>query len=238
MTRPVAIVQHEPSVPPGSIEEVIQSSGVEHYIFNAWQRDDWPSAEELGALIVMGGTMNVDEVDDYPFLVRARELMGDALERKVPTLGVCLGSQMMARVLGAEVHRTDPRNATFSPVVLTEEGRRDPVLIPFEDAVPVLQFHEDTFAVPERAVTLATSASSSTTQAFRYGSNAYAVQFHFEVDRDIIRAWTGEIGERSMAEDWGITEEDLMAQADRHLSAQEQSGKELVRGFLEVAGLT
>ncbi len=224
-------------MPPGLISDVLLATRVEHFVFDAWQRDDWPEANELGALIVMGGTMNVDRIDAFPFLARSRALMSDALEQGLPTLGVCLGSQMMARVLGAGVHRATQRNAFFAGIEPTSAGAHDPVIAPFTSGLPVLQFHEDTFAVPDQATALATSATSGLHQAFRYGDNAYAIQFHFEVDTKILHGWLKEIGPQAMTDDWGASDKELMAQADQHIEEQALAGRELVRRFLTVAGI-
>ena len=230
---PVLIVQHEPSVPAGLIARGVADAQAEVTVFEAWRENEWPSVDEIGALVVMGGTMNVDQVAEYPFLSQSRDLMASAIDNDVPTLGVCLGSQMMARVLGAEVRRADPRNAVFSTLALTEAGERDPVTASF-DGVEVLQFHEDTFDVPDGAVPLATSAHSSLAQAFRYGTNAYAIQFHFEVDRPILEGWLSNIGRREMLDDWGSDPADLLHHADRVLPRQSQAGERLVQEFLRL----
>lgn len=231
--KPIVIVQHEQLVPPGSITDVLTEDGIEHHVFEAWRDTQWPELSELEALVVMGGTMNVDQLDDYPFLGDSRRLIADALEHRVPTLGVCLGSQMMARVLDADVYRAAPRNATFSGLKLTTEGSDDPVIEPFADGIPVLQFHEDTFRVPESAVALATSESSGLAQAFRYGDNAYAIQFHFEVDKPILDGWMNQIGPDTMRDDWGVTQDELSRQAVKHIDAQQKAGRELFRRFIK-----
>lgn len=228
---PILIVQHEPSVPPGLIAPGLSRSGADVMVLEAWREETWPAIEHVRALVVMGGTMNVDQLDDYPFLRRSRTLMAQALERDVPTLGVCLGSQMMARVLDSDVRRASERNALFSMLELTEEGKKDPLTGPF-DGIEVLQFHEDTFEVPEGAVALATSAHSSLAQAFRYGDSAYAIQFHFEVDRPILEGWIDSIGAREMLEDWGSGGADLLEQADRALERQSAAGRRMVEEFL------
>lgn len=233
--KPVVIVQHEASVPPGSITDVLAEDAIDHRVFEAWHGSAWPKASEIRALVVMGGTMNVDQLDRYPMLAEGRRLMSDALEQGIPTLGVCLGSQMMARVLGADVYRSEPRNATFSGLKLTSEGAGDLLLAPFASGLPVLQFHEDTFRVPELAVALATSDSSGLAQAFRYGDNTYAIQFHFEVDGPILEGWIREIGADSLWHEWGVGEADLGRQADEHIVAQQSAGKELLRRFLDHA---
>lgn len=228
--RPVAVVQHEPSVPPGLIAGVLQDADVPYRVVEAWREPDWPAARDLGGLVVLGGTMNVDELDAYPFLRRSRDLMRDAIEAGTPVMGVCLGSQMMSRVLGGEVFRAEPRNAFFSPVEVAD----DPVVEPFA-AASVLQFHEDTFSLPPGAQELARSERSGLLQAFRYGGRAYAVQFHFEVDAAILRGWCRNVGDDVMAAEWGTSTEDLLAQAELHLDAQRRAGRELFGRFLDLA---
>jgi GMP synthase (glutamine-hydrolysing) len=228
--RPVAVVQHEPSVPPGSITDVLERAGIDHFVVQAWEENAWPTAGDIGALVVMGGTMNVDELDR--FLGTSRALMAEAIERRLPTLGVCLGSQMMARVLGGDVHRASPRNAMFSKLDVAEGAGDDPLIAAFAGDTEVLQFHEDTFTVPPGARALATSAASGLQQAFRYGDNAYAIQFHFEVDAKIVRDWCRNIGEDELAEAWGTSEAALLNGAGARLRAQREAGEELVAEFL------
>ncbi|HEY7875231.1 MAG TPA: type 1 glutamine amidotransferase [Actinomycetota bacterium] len=232
--RPVVVVQHEPSVPPGSITEVLARSNVPHRVVDAWQETDWPRATDASAVVVMGGTMNVDELDAYPFLRQSRALMADAIENGVPTLGVCLGSQMMARVLGGDVYRTEPRNAFFSPIEIDAVGD-DPLIAPFATGVEVLQFHEDTFTVPPGARPLARSERSGLHQAFRYGDSAYAIQFHFEVDDAIVRDWCRDIGAGALATEWGTSEAELIGDARGRFAAQQAAGRELVRSFVALA---
>lgn len=225
----LAIVQHQPSVPPGLIADALEQRGVDHFVLEAWHEQAWPHAEELRGLIVLGGVMNVDEVERYEFLGRSRSLMSAALEAEVPTMGVCLGAQIMARVLGGDVVRAERRNALFSPLkVLTD----DPVVDPFKSGAPVLQFHEDTFTIPPDGVPLATSEASGLHQAFRYGRNAYAIQFHFEVDEAIVRAWCEDIGDDEMSASWNTSTADLLTETRAHVAAQERAGRALIDAFL------
>lgn len=234
----MVLVQHQPSVPPGTLLEVLTEHTLEHSVFEAWRATDWPRATEIGALVVLGGTMNVDERDRYPFLERSLALVSDALEGEVPTLGICLGAQMLARALGEKVYRAEPRNALFGPLEPTLEGVMDPVLEPFAAGIEVLQFHEDTFTVPAVSVPLARSVSSKLVQAFRHGETAYAIQFHFEVDKEILRGWCDDIGPADLRAGWGVDESEIMLQADRYMADQHTAGKQLFERFLEVGGLT
>lgn len=231
-----AIVQHEPSVPPGLIAEVLDERNVSYDVIEAWRNVAWPATSELDGLIVMGGTMNVDDTDHYPFLADSRSLMGAALTGGLPVLGVCLGSQMMSRVLGGEVSRCQVRNAHFSPVTPPANGSDDPLVREFA-TIPVLQFHEDTFSLPEGATLLAMSPESrgATLQAFRYGSSAYAIQFHFEVGLEIVADWCTGIGPDAMEHSWGVSPEDLLAEAALAIPIQAAAGRRLVESFLDIA---
>jgi GMP synthase-like glutamine amidotransferase len=229
---PIAVVQHEPSVPPGNIAAVLDDRGADYFVVEAWRDPAWPEPGDLGGLVVLGGTMNVDELDRFPFLGKGRSLVAGAIEQAVPVLGVCLGAQMMARALGGDVYRAEPRNALFSKLEIGDDGLTDPLIASFAEGIPVLQFHEDTFTIPPGATPLARSAASGLHQAFRFGERAYAVQFHFEADESILRGWCADIGAAAMAEEWGITSEDLLAQARDHLAAQDRAGRQLFARFL------
>ena len=231
--KPIAIVQHEDHVPPGLIDRVMTERGIEHRIVDATGDPVWPATEDLGGLVVMGGTMNVDQTDEYPFLKQSRDLMASSIETGVPTLGVCLGSQMMARVLGAEVRQAEFRNARFSPLDLTNEGKTDPLVAPFE-GIEVLQFHEDTFDFPPGVIRLATSRASGLGQAFRYGDRAYAIQFHFEVDAEIVRSWTERIGAEAMTERWNAPDGGSELLERERYRAQAGAGRRLVEGFIDL----
>lgn len=232
--RPVAIIQHQDFVPPGHIATALQGAGVEHFVFDATHDTTWPSADELGGLVILGGTMSVDEVETYPFLRRSRELLNAALDQELPTLGVCLGAQMMARVLGAEAPRAPAGNAMFSPLEFTEAGALDPLLAPFR-GVEVLQFHQDTFHLPDGATLLATSAATGLHQAFRYGSRAYALQFHPEVDAAIVRGWCQRIDPDVLAGWWRCSDAGRSLEDAGKLQTQTDAGSEFLARFIDLA---
>ncbi|MFN2525629.1 MAG: type 1 glutamine amidotransferase [Actinomycetota bacterium] len=232
---PIAIVQHESSVPPGLVADVLESESVDYFIVDAPREAAWPSIDDIDGLVVLGGTMNVDQLDDYPFLARSRELMKAAIDHGRPTLGVCLGAQMMARALGAEVRRAGSRNALFSSLELTEEGNNDALISEFPE-IPVLQFHEDTFDVPQGAVLLAVSRVSGLPMAFRWGTRAYAVQFHFEVDSAIVGRWIENVGTQTMVEEWGCLDGGRSLQDAEQFVGQASAGERLVKHFLQLVG--
>jgi GMP synthase (glutamine-hydrolysing) len=144
---------------------------------------------DLDFVIAMGGPMNVDETGRFPFLLAERRFIRKAIDAGIPTLGICLGAQMIARALGAPVYCGARKEIGWYPVELTQEGRKDALFQSHASSnFVVLQWHGDTFELPDGAVRLARSELFQN-QAFRYGKHVYAIQFHFEVTEEMIRDW-------------------------------------------------
>lgn len=156
--RPVAIIQHQDFVPPGSVAATLQGAGVEHFVVDATRATVWPSVSDLGGLVILGG-------------------------------------------------------------------------------VEVLQFHQDTFDLPEGATLLATSPATGLPQAFRYRSRAYGLQFHPEVDAAIVRGWCGRIDTNTLAEHWGCPDEGRHLEDVDKLRSQADAGSEFLARFIDLAEL-
>ena len=147
-----------------------------------------PDMDRYDAVLVLGGPMNVDEEGRYPWLaaekaaIRRRALSGR------PIVGICLGAQLLARSLGARVAKNPVKEIGWSVVTLTEAGGRDPLFAGCDAFLPVLQWHGDTFDLPDGASLLATSTLCAH-QAFRVGDRAYGLQFHVEATPTMIAEW-------------------------------------------------
>lgn len=137
-------------------------------------------------LVVLGGPIGAGEDADYPFLAQEVRLLTARLEADLPTLGICLGAQLMARALGARLLPGAAREIGFAPISLTAEGRTSALAALGED--PVLHWHGDTFELPDGARLLA-STEICRNQAFSWGHNALAIQFHPELGRDGFEQW-------------------------------------------------
>jgi GMP synthase (glutamine-hydrolysing) len=144
-----------------------------------------PEHAEVGGAVVMGGPMNVDEVERYPGLAAEREWLAEAVRLEMPVLGVCLGAQLLARALGAEVRRGEGPEIGFAPVEVHDPT--DPVIGALAPAATVLHWHGDVFELPLGAQSLASSAQTRQ-QAFRAG-NAWGVLFHAEADAALVDRW-------------------------------------------------
>ena len=144
-----------------------------------------PAHEEVAGAVVMGGPMSVDDVERFPALVAEREWLAEALRRDMPLLGICLGAQLLARALGAEVRPGAAPEVGFAAVSVHDH--RDPVLGALAPDTEVLHWHGDVFDLPDGAQPLASSAQTEH-QAFRVG-NAWSVLFHLEADFALVEAW-------------------------------------------------
>ncbi len=153
-----------------------------------------PALNEVERLVVMGGPMNVYEEEGYPFLKNETEFIARALECRIPTLGICLGAQLIAKALGAKVYKAAVKETGWGDIQLNKEALRDPIFSEMNFPVTrVLQWHEDTFDLPKGSVLLASSLQVPN-QAFRV-NNSYGLQFHIEVDREMLCDWFGKMPE-------------------------------------------
>jgi GMP synthase (glutamine-hydrolysing) len=144
-----------------------------------------PAHEEVAGAVVMGGPMNVDEVERFPALAAEREWLAEAVRREMPVLGICLGAQLLARALGAEVRAGEGPEIGFAPVAVGDPD--DPVLGGLAPSTEVLHWHGDVFDLPDGAQSLASSGRTEH-QAFRLG-NAWGALFHPEADLALVEAW-------------------------------------------------
>ncbi len=175
----------------GSLAQVIEKAGGSYQYIDTY-RQDFASFDPLSPdlLIVLGGTPGVYQADDYPFLKQEMAMMEKRLSRDLPTLGICLGAQMMAKVLGANVYR-GPNGSEIGwyRLQLTAEGENSPVRHFAPEKTMMLQWHGDTFDLPDGATLLA-SSEKYINQAYCWGKNALGLQFHCEITPGMLRGWS------------------------------------------------
>jgi GMP synthase (glutamine-hydrolysing) len=147
-----------------------------------------PAHEEVAGVVVMGGPMNVDEVERFPALAAERKWLAEAVRREMPVVGICLGAQLLARALGAEVRPGERKELGFAEVEVFDSA--DPLLGGLAPRAEVLHWHGDVFELPDGATRLASSELTEN-QAFRLG-NAWGVLFHPEADFALVEAWMAE----------------------------------------------
>ncbi|MFO1402779.1 MAG: gamma-glutamyl-gamma-aminobutyrate hydrolase family protein [Steroidobacteraceae bacterium] len=183
------VFQHVAAEPLGTLHARLSARG--HRVrFHNFERDPGaqPSVERYHALIVLGGPMHVADQHRHPHLKTEMRAIETALRLGKPVLGICLGAQLLAHVLGASVIRHRQHEIGWYELATTPAARTDPVLGHLGERTPVFQWHACTFGLPAGAEQLARTETCEQ-QAFRFGSNVYGFQFHMEADGDMIERW-------------------------------------------------
>lgn len=198
MPAALAIITHEPSCVPGLLGQTWEDAGLPLRVFAPYQdlSDLLSDPRDYAGLVVLGGHMSANSEQLHPWLAPTKALLAEAVRLDVPTLGVCLGHQLLASALGGvvDVNELGTRIGLTS-VALTEAGRDDEVLAG-PAARRATHWNEDVVTrLPDGAVRLAT-APDGTVQAARFAPHAWGVQFHPEVTATIFRTWAQEDGGR------------------------------------------
>lgn len=149
------------------------------------------SFDSVDAVVILGGPMNVYEEDKHPFLKDEDVFIKKILERHIPFLGICLGSQLLAKASGGRVVRSPKEEIGFSSIRLTEDGKKDPLFEGLKETVEIFQWHGDMFEIPPQGKLLA-SSQDCPHQALKVGACAYGFQFHIEITDKSIREWSQE----------------------------------------------
>lgn len=216
----VLVLQHTPPETLGTIADALQRRGISARYVRAFQGEPIPKdlAGE-GGLIILGGPMGVYDRERHLFLKEELRLIETALKEKNPILGICLGSQMLAHALGAQVRRADRKEMGWHVVRLTGEGQADPLFAGVEHSFFACHWHGDIFEIPQGSVPLA-SSERTPHQAFRHGHNAYGLLFHLEITehmiREMIRTFSDELKEENLDGGW------LLEKAGEHLAPLER----------------
>jgi GMP synthase (glutamine-hydrolysing) len=220
----VLAATHGPSVGPGVFADAVQEAGHELV--------EWPvqlggrAPEGADAVIVLGGAMHPDEDERHGWLTTELRWLEGLLDRGTPLLGICLGSQLVARAAGAEVFRSSESEVGWFAVERTAAAADDPVAGALPERFDAFEWHHYTHSLPDGAVELARSRLC--TQAFRLG-NAWGVQFHPEVRAEQVEAWAGEDPEDVS------NPEDFIAAMRARIADWNELGRGLCRAFLAAA---
>ena len=227
----LAVVQNDPEVPLGAYGEQLMEWGLSFRLVCPYAGEELPLPAACTAVIVLGGAMGVHEEDRHSFLVTLKQWVSALVAHGVPYLGICLGGQLLADVLGARVLSPSPygEKGTLG-VTLTPEGVDDPLFVGVPSDFVTFQWHNDAFEIPAGAIRLA-SSTACPNQAFCFGRSAWGTQFHPEVTVGIVDLWAR----------WS---EETAAQADRFAAefadaadAYRSASTKILANFLSIARL-
>ncbi|HJU70424.1 MAG TPA: glutamine amidotransferase [Paucimonas sp.] len=233
--RTAAVIRHVPFEDLGTLAQVLETRGYRISYHDAGV-DDLAALKPANPdlLVVLGGPIGAYEEQHYPFLRDTLALLALRLAADAPTLGICLGAQLLARALGARVYPGPVKEIGWAPLTLTAEGRASPVRHLAGDNTSMLHWHGDTFDLPTGAVLLASTAHC-TNQAFRHGRHALAFQCHPELDPARFEQWL--IGHaHEIAATPGVIVEVLRSDTRRHGAVLAAAARRTFHDWLDTIG--
>jgi GMP synthase (glutamine-hydrolysing) len=227
----VLIIKHVEIEGPGLIEYCLNQKRVPYRVLSLDLGAPFPEPDDFSHIVLLGGPMNVYEEDRYPFLKHEDLFIKEAIQRGKSILGICLGAQLMAKALGAKVFKAPVKEVGWYDVSLTRIALRDPLFSDLPRTFPVFQWHEDTFEIPKAGKLIATS-SPIAHQAFRYGENAYGLQFHLEVTEEMITEWVETYREENGdAQTSRFTRDQVLTETAIKIEAYTRTGMKFLEKF-------
>lgn len=217
-------------------EDVLKRCGLSHHYITAHKGplDFDPLAPDL--LIVLGGPIGVYDREDFPFLKDEIKILEKRLAADLPTLGICLGSQLMAHALGSRVYKgPNGQEIGWGGLTLTAEGKTSPLRHLDSASTSMLHWHGDTFDLPQGAIRLASSAKYQN-QAYRWGKNCLGVQFHPEVRVCDLEAWYINSA-YDIAAVPGLTVPRMREEGKRNAPAYESQTEKFLEDWLKEIGM-
>ncbi len=231
----VLVLQHVAAEPLGRLDPMLRARGHRiRYVNFAREPDASPDLNRYQALIVLGGPMQVGDSRRYPHLSTECRLIEKALRDDTPMLGICLGGQLMAHVMGARVGPCDQSEIGWYDLDPTEHTANDPVLHALERRHPIFQWHHYGFDCPSAATSIAESPANGC-QAFRAGNQAWGFQFHLEMDARLIKRWLTLPTYRDDLAGSGLPHgpDDIALETRRHLAHSEALADQVFGAWLE-----
>jgi GMP synthase (glutamine-hydrolysing) len=236
--RKILVCQHVPYEILGTLDPLLREADFRiRYVNFGRHPHAEPRLDGYHGLVVLGGPMNVDEEDRHPHLTTELRLIEEAIARGIPVLGICLGAQLIAKALGAEVGRGPRKEIGWYDVAPTPEARGDALFGHFGARERIFQWHGDTFGIPAGALRLA-SSDICANQAFRLGDNVYGLQFHLEVDQPMVERW---LSVPSMCQELeslhhATSSETILRDTEAHVMRLKELSDRTFGGFIRLFG--
>ena len=234
-TPVVLVIQNEQDAPIGYLEDWLKERGVAIEVIYPFKGELVPTSPSgYEGVIVLGGSRGVHDEDQWPWLKQVKELLRNVIKEQTPTLGVCLGGQLLADANGGKVGRTNKPEIGVGFVEFLPESKEDCVLSSVVNApvsIPVPQYHQDAILeLPKEAKLLVTSDDCDV-QAFVLGKNAWGLQFHPETDWNIMSDWL--LSEDQVRKSLGITDDSVEKQFQEYGQKMKDTWKSLGLAFAD-----
>lgn len=230
----ILVVEHQASCPPALFGLWLEEAGAVLDVCRPWAGDALPSPSSYDALLVLGGEMGANDDDTVPWLGPLKELVREAVAEGLPTLGICLGHQVIAVALGGEVRRNPRGQAVGVLDTGWTAARDDDPLTGHLTGTRGIQWNNDVVTrAPEGTVVLAESAAGEL-QVARFARRAWGVQLHPEADARVVEAWAS--SDRAEHLERGLDQDAVLAEVDAARAELDAAWQPLARRFAEIAG--
>lgn len=184
-------LQHVAFETPGRIEDWIREYDDVLTITRLYNADPFPAMTDFDGLIILGGPMSIHDEAVFPWLAAEKAFIREAVSQNKKIMGICLGAQLLASVLGARVYPNPEKEIGFMPLHFTTAALASPLFVGFPSETVVFHWHGETFDLPPGAIHLAYT-NSCINQAFLHSDRFLGLQFHLEVTRELVRDMVAE----------------------------------------------
>lgn len=231
------VLRHTQAEGLGLLANALRERGIHHRVLDIFRGEPIPKdLRGVGGLISLGGPMGAYEQDKYAFLRAEIALLEKAIAAGRPVLGICLGAQLIAQVLGARVYPGPKREVGWAPITLTADGEADPLFAGGERSLTVFHLHGDTYELPPDGANLATTPLYEQ-QAFSWGEIVYGFQFHLEFTESIIARLAQEPDSQRYMVEAGADPKQILAETPQHVRDLTDVAQRIFESYFTQCGL-
>jgi GMP synthase-like glutamine amidotransferase len=223
----IRFFQHVEFETPGALISICKRLQLSIEIFKLYETS-MPEDMDFDCLVIMGGPMNIFEEDKYPFLAREKSYIQKTIEAEKKILGICLGSQLLAHTLGAKVYHGNRAEIGWFPIQKTSDTMG---FMP--DVMTCFHWHGDTFELPQNAINFYRSDVTSN-QAFLYKNHILGLQFHLEMDREVLSRLIDNCRSELVQGESVMSEDDILLNFDKYSPYNQKTMENLFRYFLKI----
>jgi GMP synthase-like glutamine amidotransferase len=220
------VFQHLPFERPGGIEPWLRNAGYDISFTFFYENPGIPSIDEIDFLVIMGGSMSVNDEDKFPWLIKEKQFIREFISARKPVLGICLGSQLIASALGARVYPNKEKEIGWFLVNGLQPLPQS--CFQFPVSFTPLHWHGETFDLPAGAVLLATSEACHN-QAFQYGKKVLAIQFHPEATEETLQDFTYHFEKELVPAKYIQTKAEILTELPQRLADMQQLMDQVLR---------
>ncbi len=236
MTKQILVIQNDADEGAGVLDTCLKEAEftTDYHLASSEAFDPQnllENADTYAGLVILGGAQSVNEKDIYPYLESEKEITQRFIELEKPIMGLCLGAQIIANTLGAEIYANDKKEIGWFPLKMTDPGTKDPLTNNISNGDMAFHFHGDYFLTPPNCFNLA-STEITECQAFSFNKSVYGFQYHPEIDQPLHDMMCSNNKEYIEASGYAFTA--ITQDTEQYLDTYIQSHRKLFQAWIEL----